>query len=87
MAFRHTGMGAKVVVDPKGANRELAALMKTHENNMGAVALALDVNRDTLADWFDKLEAAGHPVPGRGEARKGRKPGPPKEKKTAKKAA
>lgn len=71
--FRHTEMGAKVMADPAGAAEELTAIMRAHGSHMGDVADVVGCHRDTLADWFDKLEAAGYPVVGRGSAKKGRK--------------
>lgn len=68
-------MGGMVANDPKAAADELTRRMKANANNMGEVAKEYGVHRETLADWFTRLEAAGYPVAGRGAAKTGRKPG------------
>lgn len=68
-------MGVKVVENPKAAAEELTEKMRALGSNMGQVAKAYGVHRETLAGWFDRLEAAGLPIVGRGSAKKGRKPG------------
>ena len=75
MSFRYVEMGALVVTDPKKAAAALTVKMRAFGSNMGEVAKAYGVHRETVAGWFDRLEAAGHPVVGRGAAKRGRKPG------------
>ena len=68
-------MGAMVGDNPAAAAAALTEKMRAKGSNMGEVAKEYGVHRETLAGWFDRLEAAGFPVVGRGSAKKGRKPG------------
>lgn len=85
MAFRYIGMGQRVQEDPEGASAEINALMAANGSNMGVVADHYGVVRATLKRWLDLLEAAGYPVAGRGEAKRGwgsvRAPEQPKVRK------
>ena len=77
MAFKYTNLGQLIATNPAEAHRLVTEALDATSQNQVEAAARLGVHRDTLGRWLDALESAGHPVAGRGSARRGRKPGAP----------
>jgi excisionase family DNA binding protein len=60
-----TDIGARVLLDPKGAKGELRELLRAHSGSTEKVAKHLGVTRRTVDRWVTKLKL-GELRPGRG---------------------